>query len=142
METKPSSVMVTLSYGALTCAAEVLATLLASAVVKATLLAPDLYRLLLTNTPTTKGERKTQSQDKQRDAEGEDGNDDEGDDDDDGDGGFGEGEEELSSEDGVLAILEISSLTRHGLGLWGSIFMSLRRALYSADTSGLFGPDC
>jgi len=40
METKQNSVTVTLSYGALTCAAEVLATLLASAVVKATLLAP------------------------------------------------------------------------------------------------------
>ncbi|RDX92060.1 hypothetical protein CR513_25874, partial [Mucuna pruriens] len=45
METKQGSVTVTLSYGALTCAAEVLATLLASAVVKATLLAPVSHSL-------------------------------------------------------------------------------------------------
>nr|AGV54576.1 hypothetical protein [Phaseolus vulgaris] len=82
METKQNSVTVTLTYGALTSAAEVLATLLASAVVKATLLAPDLYRILLINTPITNGDNTTQSQDKQRDAEGEDGNDDEGDEDD------------------------------------------------------------
>ncbi|MQK21608.1 hypothetical protein EI013_24880, partial [Escherichia coli] len=90
METNHSSVTVTLNYGALTCVAEVLATLLASALVKTTLLAPDLFGLLLTNTPSTKGESKTQCEDKQLDAEGEDGNEDEGDDDDDeGDGGFG-----------------------------------------------------
>ncbi|GAU19740.1 hypothetical protein TSUD_78660 [Trifolium subterraneum] len=97
METEQSLMMVTLRFGALTYVTEALVTLLASAVVKATLLAPELYALMLTNMPTTKGESQTQTQDKQLDAEGEDGNEDEDDEDDDGDGAFGEGEDELQS---------------------------------------------
>ena len=53
MEANQSSVTVTLNYGALTCAAEALATLLASALVKATLLAPVSHSLRILPPPKT-----------------------------------------------------------------------------------------
>ncbi|GAV59926.1 hypothetical protein CFOL_v3_03457 [Cephalotus follicularis] len=90
-------VAVTLGYGALTCAAEVLATLLASALLKTQLLAQEYpHGPLLTNKPRIR-EDHAHGQTGPTDAEESDGNEE---DDDDEDGGFGEGEDDLSDEAG------------------------------------------
>ncbi|OMP02504.1 hypothetical protein COLO4_11040 [Corchorus olitorius] len=95
MEAVDGSMSVTVSYAALTCAGETLASMFLSALVKTHFLALNSLGLLLTNKTGVKGDN-AQNQPKPEDADGED----DGEDDDDGDGGFGEGEEELSSEEG------------------------------------------
>ncbi|MFQ6645141.1 hypothetical protein Gotur_019128 [Gossypium turneri] len=115
---------VTVSYVALTCAGETLASMFLSALVNTHLVALKIlviianiasalnpavnacfgdwfqnsFTLLVANKPGIKGDH-SQNQPKLKDADGED-NDDDNDDGDDGGGEYGDGEEELSSEGG------------------------------------------